>query len=180
MADRDRQKDVVSDYGPEVSNQDRAMGSLRPKFWMAGAEDVIPSKQRQLQSDVLFDMFNVVQPGYGLGADNKLYLENEQNAKFIRNHRPLYAPRKDDGPEMGLHPMPWQFQNIMPPAMIDESFSKIERQLNSIEKIVSTIQGKTVSSLPRDIEDIPSSSGLSRPASVFVPAPSRARHSKSG
>lgn len=150
-------------------NIDESTPSLRPQFFMSAAADIIPSEYEQVKSDVLFDMFSVVPPGYGLGADNKLFVENERNKYYNYWRKPMYAPRDWDGPEMGIKPAPWQFQPTISDARLNTAFNKIATRLDSIKELINHQQARAVDTLPDDNNALPSSQGLPRKISPFEP-----------
>lgn len=82
------------------------------KFGVMPPQTVIPDEEEQLRSDIQFDMFSVVQPGYGEGATNKLFLEQEWwKDQYTTKGRP-YTHRPWLGNLNYAHPMPWQWQEI--------------------------------------------------------------------
>lgn len=92
-------------------SHDSTTDTLRPTFGIAPANGVIPTKRQQVESDLLFNDFSIVAPGYGLGINNKMFLMEEQREKKFVFAEPLCEPRKYDGPS-GLVLMPaLQFQN---------------------------------------------------------------------
>jgi len=54
---------------------------------------VIPRGLDQIRSDIEFDMFSVVRPGFGLGADNKMFAFENIRDKEIIGKGPLFLPR---------------------------------------------------------------------------------------
>jgi hypothetical protein len=106
--------------GEEQAHYD-AKNTLRPKFYLAGAEDVRSSEQETIQSNALFDAFSWVPDGYGLGPRNRLHLRNKQH-DFIRfGMEHLAQPRSYENPNMP-HPMPLEWTNYLPAGAIMAQF----------------------------------------------------------
>ncbi len=87
-------------------SMDRSKDTLRTLFGEANAEDVIPSKHDQIQSDIMFDSFSTVLPGWGLGMNNKMFLMEEEHEDKIIGAAPMSWPRQDIGPLGGSDTMP--------------------------------------------------------------------------
>ena len=85
--------------------------TLRPTFGIAPPNGVIPSKNEQVQSDILFSDFSVVAPGNGLGVTNKMFLMEEWRDKNFVYKEPLAEPRSYQGPTGCVDPPPLQWQN---------------------------------------------------------------------
>ena len=100
--------------GDETVGQkpDEAMSTLRPQYGISGAENAIPHPHEQLRSDLEFDLFSVVPPGYGEGVDNKLYLYQKAHEDYVRFKGPFFSPGPWLGPLNTYHPMPWQWQSV--------------------------------------------------------------------
>lgn len=86
----DDKGDYVSQGPKDVQT---ATKTLRPKFDIAGGEDVRPNAADNLQSDALFEAFSWVPDGYGLGPYNNLHLLNKQNDQLRFGMESLYQPR---------------------------------------------------------------------------------------
>ena len=98
--------------------------------------DVIPSPADQLQSDVLFDMFSEVAPGFGNGASNKLFLQQvNRDAKIVYMDQ-MYEPGESIGPLYSLTPPPWQIQPVMDRGLINEYLDKKKSTLASTAQLV--------------------------------------------
>lgn len=135
----------------------------------AAPGDVVPPPERQMQSNVLFDMFNVVPPGFGLGSSNKLFVENEQRDEFIR-YRGTYTPRMDNGPPTGIVPNPWQSQDAIPKTLVEGAIRDLHARVKAMEDTVKkAMKTATVGTLPTDVNDKPSSMGLPRRKSCLQP-----------
>jgi hypothetical protein len=148
----------------------REPGSLRAGSNLEAApSDVIPPPKRQLQSHITFDMFNLVPPGYGLGAANKLFVENEQRDAYLR-YQQGFVPRMDNGAPTGLYPAAWQLQDVMPQSLMIEAMMSLRHRLEAIEKTVNEArQTMNVETLPSDVNRQPSSQGLPRRVSPLQP-----------
>ena len=85
--------------------------TLRPTFGIAPANGIVPSYRDQVQSDVLFNDFSIVAPGFGLGVTNKMFLMEEFREKNFVFREPLAEPRKYDGPSGLVLAPPLEFQN---------------------------------------------------------------------
>lgn len=97
-----------------LPSADRGTDSLRPQFGIGGSTDMVPTVKDQLRSDLEFDMFNTVQPGYGEGVDNKLFLYEQRRDANIIYREPQYDhPRQWIGPTDSPYPMPWQWQSVI-------------------------------------------------------------------
>lgn len=105
----------------DTETVDRATPSLRPQYGMEGASAVVPSSAKQLASDLGFDMFSWVRKGYGNGADNKLFLQQEARDKFIRYAGDMYGPGPHIGPVAGVKPMPMAWSSVKPKGFIDKT-----------------------------------------------------------
>lgn len=95
--------DVIT-RGPQSS--DAATKTLRPKFGLAGGEDLKQHYDDNLQSDALFEAFSWVPDGYGLGSHNRLHLQNKQNDSIRYGMEQLYEPRGqvESGMPHQMHP----------------------------------------------------------------------------
>lgn len=91
---------------------------LRPEYGMEKAGQVIPATRKQLESDIRFDMFDHVKPGFGEGMDNKLFLMQEARDKKIVYAPDLHAPGQWIGPTAGVDVPPWQWQRVIPSDVI--------------------------------------------------------------
>jgi hypothetical protein len=103
---------------PEKDSQNRSVDAMRPLYGMAGSGAVIPPSMEQIRSDLEFDLFSVVPDGYGLGSNNKMFIQERiRDEKLIGAGR-LYLPRPWDGPTGGIDTQPPEFQNVMTPSVI--------------------------------------------------------------
>ena len=147
--------------------------TLRPSYGIAGPGDIIPSKDEQLRSDIEFDMFSVVQPGFGEGVDNKLFLYEEARRKYIIEGGDMFSPGQWLGPTNTLQPLPWQWQNVKAKGDIDHYQSRVlQRQRNAMGAVRAFGAG-SVSAMGYDHPQVvseTSSSGMPRPKeSVLEP-----------
>jgi hypothetical protein len=88
--------------------------TLRQTFEMATPQQVVAATKAQMRSDIEFDMFSHVRPGYGNGERNKLFLLEQARDAVILGQRPMFSPGEWIGPTNGIEPGPWQFQRIIP------------------------------------------------------------------
>ena len=109
----------VLDVDEDVLHEDpdgkkHTTDSLRQTFEQATPEQVIAVSKQQLRSDIEFDMFSYVKPGFGNGPTNKLF--NLQNARdaIVINDRSDMTPGQYLGPTDNIEPGPWQFQRVIP------------------------------------------------------------------
>lgn len=170
--DRDKTDGLVPviQGGDSTTDNQPAEATLRPSFQLDPlATKIIPTPEKQIQSDVLFDMFSVVQPGFGKGVDNKLVYENEARENAIRFKQPMYLPRFEHGnADIGIaqhvHPVRWQFQ----PHGVDAELMQHMRDLN--ERMIkmqglmakATALGADPRTLPHVSNHHPSTQGLPR------------------
>ena len=154
-------------------NRDESEPTLRPQFGIAGAKDIIPSPRDQLRSDLEFDLFSVVQPGYGEGVDNKQFLYQKAWEQYIRFTPPFFSPGPYLGPLNTRFPMPWQWQTIMSKDDIDHYHTRIIDRRMKAEKAIQSHGEGSAAAFGRDVPEVPvsrSSSGLPRDArSPFEP-----------
>ena len=159
-----RGSDIIT-AGPRV--EDTSEATLRPQFPEGTPNEIIPSIAKQQASDIAFDMFSVVRPGFGLGADNKLVLQQEAHKEKIQWMDNLYEPRAWGGPEAGIKPSPWQFHDVMTPAMISRPFANQRKHTRQGANLARSVGARTVRALPDDVHHKPSSAGLKRRVSPF-------------
>jgi hypothetical protein len=144
---------------------DESAATLRPLYGIAGGESVIPPPTEQLRSDIEFDLFNLVQPGFGEGVDNKLFLYQKAREEYIRYKKPMYFPNTWLGPLNTQHPLPWQWQNVKAVSDVQKSVSEMHARLKKVAALVDKMGEGTTQVLGRDVGEAPasiSSSGLRR------------------
>lgn len=154
-------------------SKDDSTPSLRPQYGIAGVQHVIPPVNEQIRSDIEFDMFSVVQPGFGEGVDNKLFLYQEARDKFIHFAKPFYSPNVWLGPSNYQHPLPWQWQNVKDASDIARHLMKTARQAIQTTNLIKAAGEGSANAFGRDVPEVVqkvSSSGLPRdPRTVFEP-----------
>lgn len=145
---------------------------MRPEYGMAKAGQVIPSTRKQLESDIRFDMFDHVKPGFGEGMDNKLFLMQEARDKQIVHAPGLHAPGQWIGPTAGVDVPPWQWQRVIPESQI-RAYQQDERARTSAGDQLLMTNGPRSSNILGDDIGYPmpySASELKRnPYSPFEP-----------
>jgi hypothetical protein len=107
-------KNPIPGHGQVVQNHEPYETDLRPEYAMEKAANVIPSTRKQLESDIRFDMFDHVKPGFGEGMDNRLFLMSEARDKKIVYAPGLHEPGQWIGPTAGVDVPPWQWQRVIP------------------------------------------------------------------
>jgi hypothetical protein len=153
---------------------DHSQATLRPRFGLAGQEDVIPTGRDQLASDLRFDLFSVVQPGFGEGRNNKVYNEEKFRENYVLPTGGFYAPNSWLGPLNTQHPLPWQWQHIKSNTKIDHYNALVQsRKRKGFRATLAVGEGST-QVLGRDYPELRSdvsSSGLQRDKrSMFEPS----------
>jgi hypothetical protein len=165
---------VHNSRGDAIVGMEPAAGTtdvLRASYTEADPRLVVPNKLAQIRSDIEFDMFSVVRPGFGLGANNKLFvLENQRDSNVI-GHEPLFTPRTYDGPNGGPDTTPLLVQDVIPP----EVYRRLEqRNMKGKLSVGYTAQltkpGSSLNILGDDYGQLDSISerGLKRNASSFL------------
>jgi len=106
---------IDPDRGDQIvdakQSMDSATDTLRPLYGQADARDVIPTKREQILSDIMFDSFSTVLPGWGLGMQNKMFLMEEEREEKLTMAEPLSEPRQDIGPVDGPDRMPPEWKS---------------------------------------------------------------------
>lgn len=148
--------------------------TLRPQWGSAGVKDVIPSGKEQLRSDLEFDMFSVVQPGYGEGRDNKLFNVQEARTHNILPLGKQFKPCAWLGPLNYQYPLPWQWQNVKDMENVKAYIDYVmAEKTNAMMTAIKFGEGSSAG-FGRDVPEEPlrvSSSGLPRDIrSPFEPA----------
>jgi hypothetical protein len=110
--------------------------TLRPGYGMEKAENVIPNEKEQLASDIRFDMFDTVNPGFGNGSDNKLFIMEQNRDKKIIYAEPTFKPGSYNGPIAGVTVPPWQLQRVMPTAKVQAYGRDRKNKLNTVTDVV--------------------------------------------
>lgn len=156
--------------GDTTTDNEPAEATLRSSFQLDPlANEVVPAPDKQIQSDVLFDMFSVVQPGFGKGVDNKLVYENEARENAIQFKEPMYLPRFEHGSaDIGIaqhvNPLQWQFQPHGVGAQIAAHVKQLDAMRSDMNALLekATAVGADPRTLPGVSNHHPSSQGLPR------------------
>lgn len=114
-----------------------AGANLRAAFGMNKAQNVIPSSTMQLQSDIMFDMFDTVHEGFGNGEDNKLYLMEQNRDAKIRYASPMTVPGASIGPESGVQVSSWKLQREIPTEKMARHKQSMKRKHQEIAALYS-------------------------------------------
>lgn len=134
-----------------VQDQHIEQSNLRPEYGMEKAENVIPEAEDQLASDIRFDMFDTVQPGFGNGADNKLYLMQQNRDAKIEFAQPMFHPGSNIGPIAGVDVPPWQLQRVMPADKVKRYGDEKHNSLTSVSNLVIRNGEKSTNLLGDDV-----------------------------
>jgi hypothetical protein len=110
------------------SGQSNTFDTLRMAYGEAEPSDVLPDKRTQMASDIRFDMFDYVSPGFGNGVANKLFQLEESNTNRIRFGGQLMS-QSYDGPINGVAVPPWQLQRAIP-----ASYLSMQGKYDMLEK----------------------------------------------
>ena len=162
----------AGDQFTQVQDQDNSQSNLRQEFGMEKAENVIPKVEEQLASDIRFDMFDTVQPGFGNGADNKLFLMQQNHDAKIEFAQPMFHPGSHIGPLAGVSVPPWQLQRVMPAGEVKRYGDEKHNSLNTISNLVIQNGEKSTNLLGDDVGypyDYSASSLKRKKLSVFEP-----------
>ena len=155
-------------YDPVVEGRhDDGRATLRPYYGIAGPADVIPSGKQQLKSDIQFDMFSVVQPGFGEGVDNRLFQQQEWWHNYYTNLGRKFAPQEWLGPINYAHPMPWQWQSIKNTSDVEKFYAARRQEAKAALNLLKSMGEGSSSVLGKDTTEVPvsvSDSGLPRDA----------------
>lgn len=146
--------------------------TLRPMFGMANPMDSIPSTRDQMKSDLIFEDFSIVPPGFGLGVTNKMFLMEEAREKQIIYREPLAEPRTYQGPSGLVQAEPLQWQNSITKRDRGVEVRENEREMARMMLAVQQVGSGSTNVLGNDLGFGRASSdkGLNRPPeSVFEP-----------
>lgn len=176
-AETEVEKNAVTGEGDQFLNNPNKPKSgaptLRPRFGIAAPKDVIPPTTEQLRSDLEFDLFSVVPPGYGEGVSNKLFLYQRAWDDYLRFAPPFFGPGPWLGPLNTVYPMPWQWQTIKSGKDIKGHYDKEMSKLSAAKSVVRSHGEGSAAAFGRDVPEHPvsiSSSGLPRDSrSPFEP-----------
>tara|TARA_R110000851_G_scaffold286630_5_gene440482 strand:+ start:226 stop:2052 length:1827 start_codon:yes stop_codon:yes gene_type:complete len=166
--------DDEGDFFRDVQTHDPdGKATLRPRFGMENASDVIPSAKDQILSDLRFDMFDTVNAGFGEGEDNKLFLMDQNRDTKIVYADPMFAPGVDIGPEAGVGVTTWKLQRTIPTEKMADYELGLRRQMADMSELVlARDRAETTNLLGDDIgfDRSYSSKGLKRTrGSIFAP-----------
>ena len=140
--------DIISD----VPTVETAVDTMRQQYGLETAENVIPSTRKQLESDIRFDMFDNVNPGFGNGMDNKLYLMDQAIDEKIRYAEPMFHPTSYDGVNGGdLPAAPWKLQRVMPPEKMREYGQQVKNKLHMMADTVLSYGCRSTNLLGDDV-----------------------------
>ena len=166
---------LVEEKAPEIPGyfhgnklgyvHDEAKPTLRPQWGLAGANEVVPDAETQIRSDVMFDMFSVVQPGFGEGSSNKMFLQQQARDKHIRFAGNMYTPNNWLGNINYQHPMPWQWQSVKNPYDVNEYMQEQLKRVRATQALIMQHGEGSVHSNGKDTPQHPtarSASGLPR------------------
>ena len=129
-------KGPLMESGQDIQNHEPYETDLRPEFAMAKASDVIPSTRKQLESDIRFDMFDHVKPGFGEGMDNKLFLMQEARDKKIVYAPGMHEPGQWIGPTAGVDVPPWQWQRVIPSEQLQRYQQEHQFRMNAGDQLL--------------------------------------------
>ena len=151
--------DVLNDVPTRLGGEKT---TLRPRFGMQAASGVVPSAKEQIKSDIRFDMFDTVSPGFGEGTDNKLFvMETNRDSKIIYDD-PLFAPGSNIGPEAGVQVSSWKLQRTMPTEKMALYSQSVKTNLQLIAEIVQTTGSTNLTGDDIGYYSTESSKGLKR------------------
>ena len=124
------------DREEKQSEEEGGEDTLRSQYGMEKAENVIPSEEEQMASDIRFDMFDTVNPGFGNGSDNKLFIMGENRDRKILYAEPTFKPGSYIGPLGNTVVPPWQLQRVMPEEKVRRYGTERRNRLNTISDTV--------------------------------------------
>ena len=135
----------VPDKEPGTDN------NLRSQFGEASIQSVIPSWQKQVESDIRFDMFDTVNPGFGEGADNKLYLMDQTREARIVHMEPHFFPGDYIGAVNGFTVPPWQLQREMPEQEVKKYSDRKRQDVLDKAEVYNSMGGMSTNILGDDV-----------------------------
>jgi hypothetical protein len=146
--------------------------SLRSEYEMADPKEIIAPVVTQKESDIEFDMFSVVRPGFGEGVHNKLFVMDQNRDDKIVFANPMTSPGAYIGPINGITVPPWQLQTVMPASKVRQYNGETRGKRKLEQRTVDSMGPSTTGVLGYDYgyHSNVSSSGLKRQkASPFEP-----------
>ena len=142
----------VGDQFKDVQDKDPSTeNNLRSQFGEASVQDVIPSWQKQVESDIRFDMFDTVNPGFGEGSDNKLFLMDQTREAHIVHMEPHFFPGQYIGPLNGFTVPPWQLQREMPVNEVRKYSDKKRRDILDKAEVFNSMGASSTNLLGDDV-----------------------------
>ena len=144
-------QDAKGDRIEDITTVETAVDTLRAQYGMESAGKVIPSTQDQLTSDIRFDLFDTVNPGYGEGSDNKLFLMQEGRDEKIIYSKPMFEPGSYIGPIAGVTVPPWQLQRVMPADKMKDYGESRQGKLKMIQNTVMSYGKRSTNLLGDDV-----------------------------
>lgn len=137
---------------------DRGRASLRPQFLLGGEDAVRKTGRERLEMDVQFDMFDFVPEGFGLGAHNKMFVQEQNRERLIRYAEPMYEPRPVDGSELDRE----QFDPRLQPQIhgIEGWMTSTMNEMSALGQEVKKQNVRSVDTLADDNNTQTSSKGL--------------------
>jgi hypothetical protein len=138
-------------------------GDIRSRAIVAGSEAVELTPEEQLMNDIKFDTFDYVPPGFGLGANNKIHLDNQRHEQKVRFRDPLMQPREYQFP-VPIRPIPAEFQDSVPTQLINKWFQRAAKELLTEKMAESAVanRGGSTQAIPGDLNSVPTSTGKPR------------------
>ena len=130
----------------------------------------VPSELAQIRSDIEFDMFSVVRPGFGLGVDNKMFVLENAREDFIVHQKPEFLPRPYDGPGSGVDTVPLSLQNVLPSDVFKAHAARTQRLALAAQLTATETKKGSLNILGDDYGQLDSISdrGLNRPPESFL------------
>lgn len=158
--------------GPDSTQN--VFDTLRMNYGQAQAADVLPDRRTALASDIKFDMFDYVSPGFGNGEANKLFQLEQSHADNIRYGGKLME-QTYIGPINGVAVPPWQLQRAIPRSYIEmnDAANAFEKTAEMDARFSAEMTGQSTNVLGDDVGYKYSMSSKSLPRkqmSVFEPA----------
>jgi hypothetical protein len=142
--------DKAATHGSDGPDYHQGEATMRSRYGVVGSDRVIPSGRKQLQSDLLFDMFSIVQPGFGEGRDNKLFNYQEFTQNDLQASGPRYWPRPSMGPSNTQYPMPWQWQPVMDPRKAMAMLVEDAHKAKQVQQLINQTGEASVGALGYD------------------------------
>lgn len=139
---------------------DSGRTSLRPQFLIGGEDKVRKTGEERMKMDVQFDMFDYVPEGFGLGAHNKMYVQEKNHDRLIRYNEPLYHPRWPDGAEITDRVFDDRLKTPTTAAEITSYMASEMIKAGRENQRVAKQQVRSVDSLADDNNTLPSNKGL--------------------